>query len=296
MTEFSTATAALISVRRGRRKEPKVRRRANVWVETAVSLIMLILVAPILWIILLAFLPNRAIVNTKWDFPFWLGNFQLVFQQTAYAQQVVNSLLIVAGTVILCLVVGSVGGYALAKLNPPKWATVPSLLVAAFIPLVPPATLVPGFYVLLTNLGLIGTIPGLVLLNTFFNLPFALLLMSSYFKSVPDELREASLVDGASEFRSFLSVTLPLVRPGMASVAIFVAVMAWNEFLMGLTMTSGGSTAPLTVGIAGLLQPDSVTWGQLAAAGSIAVIPIIVLAVFANRQIVAGLTAGAVKG
>jgi len=103
-------------------------------------------------------------------------------------------------------------------------------------------------------------------------------------------------VDGASEFRAFRVVILPLVRPGLAAVGIFVAIMAWNEFLLGLTMTSGGESAPLTVGIASLVQPYSVTWGQMAAAGTIAAVPIIVLAIFANRQIVSGLTGGAVKG
>ena len=148
----------------------------------------------------------------------------------------------------------------------------------------------------LGELGLLGTTAGLIALNALVNLPFAMLLMATYFAAVPDELREASLVDGASELRSFVSVALPVVRPGLAAVAIFVAIMSWNEFLLGLTMTSGGRTAPITVGIAGLLQPYAVTWGQLSAAGTIAAVPIIALAVFANRHIVAGLTAGAVKG
>jgi ABC-type glycerol-3-phosphate transport system permease component len=198
--------------------------------------------------------------------------------------------------VVICLVIGAVGGYGLAKLRPPRWALIPTLVVAGFVPLLPPATLVPGFYVLLNSLGIYDTIPGLILLNAFLNLPFALLLMSSYFEGIPDELREASFVDGAGELRTFFLVMLPLVRPGLASVGIFVAIMAWNEFLMALTLTSGGASSPITVGIASYVQPDAVTWGQLAAAGTLAVVPIIVIAVFANRQIVSGLTAGAVKG
>jgi ABC-type glycerol-3-phosphate transport system permease component len=271
-------------------------RRWNPSVDITLLLVMAVTVVPILWTALLAFLPNRAIVSSKWDFPFWLGNFERLFSNGTFLAQLANSLGIVLGTIVLCLAIGSVAGYALAKLRPPKWVVIPSLLVSAFIPLIPPASLVPGFYVLLGDMGLLGTVFGLILLNTFFNLPFALLLMSSYFQNVPDELREASLMDGANEVRSFVSVTLPVVRPGLAAVAIFVGIMAWNEFLMGLTMTSGGTTAPVTVGIASLLQPYSVTWGELAAAGTAAAIPIVILAIFANRQIVAGLTAGAVKG
>jgi multiple sugar transport system permease protein len=89
---------------------------------------------------------------------------------------------------------------------------------------------------------------------------------------------------------------LPLVKPGLASVGTFTGIMAWNEFLFGLTMTSGGVTAPLTVGIASLVQPFEVAWGQMAAAGTLAAIPIIIITIIANRYIVAGLTAGAVKG
>jgi multiple sugar transport system permease protein len=103
-------------------------------------------------------------------------------------------------------------------------------------------------------------------------------------------------MDGASEFRTFLAIMLPLVRPGLAATGVFVGIMAWNEFLMGLTLTSGGKTAPVTVGISGFLQQYAVTWGQLAAAGTVAAIPVIVLAIFANRHIVAGLTSGSVKG
>ncbi len=271
-------------------------RRPILWVEVVLALGLLVVVVPILWTTLLGFLPNRAIVSSSWEFPFWLGNYAEVFAGGAFMIQLLNSVGIVAGAVVLCLSIGSITGYSLSKLSPPRWVTLPSLALAALIPLVPPATLVPGLYVLLNNIGLLGTVGGLILVNTVFNLPFAALLMSSYFSGLPDELREAARVDGASEVRTFLTVMLPLVRPGLAATGVFVGIMAWNEFLMGLTMTSGGATAPVTVGIAGFLQQYAVTWGQLAAAGTVAAIPMILLAVFANRHIVAGLTSGSVKG
>ncbi len=271
-------------------------RRRSVPVEILLVFAVIIVIIPILWTTLLAFLPNRAIVSSSWQFPFWLGNYAAVFQDGTFVIQILNSVGIVIGTVALCLAVGSISGYALAKLRPPRWITIPALALAAIIPLIPPATLVPGLYVLLNGFGLLGTVWGLILVNTVFNLPFATLLMSSYFGGIPDELREAALMDGAGEFRVFLTVFLPLVRPGLAATGVFVGIMAWNEFLMGLTMTSGGVTAPVTVGIAGFLQQYSVTWGQLAAAGTVAAIPMVLLAIFANRHIVAGLTSGSVKG
>ncbi len=272
------------------------RRHVNIAVEVALIFAMLAVVVPIVWTTILAFLPNRAIVSSSWTFPFWTGNYAEVFHGGVFITQTRNSVEIVIGTVALCLLIGSISGYSLAKLHPPRWITLPSLGLAALIPLIPPATLVPGLYVLLQRLGLLGTVLGLILVNTLFNLPFATLLMSSYFSSIPDELREAARVDGAGESRTLVAVMLPLVRPGLAATGVFVGIMAWNEFLMGLTMTSGGTTSPVTVGIAGFLQQYSVTWGQLAAAGTVAAIPMVVLAVFANRHIVAGLTSGSVKG
>ena len=266
------------------------------WIETVLAVILLITLLPIAWTLFLAFLPNRDIVASGWQFGFWLGNFRTLFSDGTFVAQVVNSVLIVLGAVAICVVVGSSAGYALSRLRPPRWLTVPALVVAGFVPLVPPMTLVPGLYLLLSQIGLLGTVASLVLVNAFLNLPFATLLMASYFSSVPEEMREASLVDGASEARTFVSVMLPIVKPGLAATGIFTAIMSWNEFMMGLTLTSGGSTSPVTVGIAGLLQPFAVTWGELAAAGSVAAVPIIAMAVFANRQIVAGLTSGAVKG
>jgi ABC-type glycerol-3-phosphate transport system permease component len=270
--------------------------RANVLVEIALIIGILLVVVPIVWTLLLAFLPNVAIISSSWQFPFWIGNFEQVFAGGVFLVQILNSVGIVVGTVCLCLVIGSLSGYALSKLNPPRWLTVPSLIFAGLIPLIPPATLIPGLYTVLNQVGLLGTIPGLILVNTVFNLPFATLLMNSYFSPIPNELREASLMDGAGEFRTFATVMIPLVRPGIAATGVFVGIMAWNEFLMGLTLTSGGKTAPVTVGIAGFLQQYAVTWGQLAAAGTIAAIPMVVLAIFANRHIVAGLTSGSVKG
>lgn len=270
--------------------------RRRVWVEVALGLVLVLTIIPIVWTTLLAFLPNRAIVSSEWQWPFWLGNFEAVLEDGVFLAQVGNSILIALGTVAICLAIGSLAGYSLSRLRPPRWLTLPALLIAGFVPLVPPMTLVPGLYILLGELGVLGSVWGLVLVNAFLQLPFAALLMMSYFSAVPEELREAGLMDGASEASVFWRIMLPVVKPGLAAVGVFSGIMAWNEFQMGLTLTSGGVTAPVTVGIAGLLQPFAVTWGELSAAGTLAAIPIIVMAIFANRQIVAGLTAGAIKG
>lgn len=261
------------------------------------AIMVLAMVLPIAWMVVLSVQPDRNIISATWDFSVVGSHFAtLLSPQSAAPSQLANSIIIVIGTVILCLTVSALAGYALSRLRLARTATLLLLGVAGFLPLVPPMTLVPGLYVTLANFGLLGTLQGLILLNTLFNLPFAVLLMKVYFDPVPRDLREAGLVDGASEFNVFWAIMLPLVRPGLAAVGVFTGIMAWNEFLMGLTMTSGGRTSPLTVGIASLVQPNQMVWGDLAAVGTLAAVPIIVLGILANRQIVAGMTGGAVKG
>ena len=291
ITEPATSTGTASSPAAGRPQ-----RRFRPAVDVPLLALLAVFVLPIAWLVVLSVQPGRDIVSPDWVFGFTLDNVaELLGPGRPFAAQLVNSLLIVAGTIVLCLVVGSATGYALSRLEMARWVTLTLLAVSAVLPLIPPMALVPGLYVTLNSLGLLGTVLGLVLLNTVFNLPFSALLMKVYFDGVPGELREAAVVDGASELRVFVQVMVPLARSGFAAVAVFVGIMAWNEFLMGLVMTSGGRTSPLTVGIASLVQPYEVAWGPMAAAGTLATVPIIVLAVVANRQIMSGLTGGAVK-
>lgn len=265
--------------------------------ELVLGIAILAVIAPVGWMLVLAVQPARNIVSAGWQFGFSLGNLQSLFSfGQPFASQYLNSILIVAGTVVLCLSVGTLAGYSLSSLGWSPRATAAVLAVAAIIPIVPPMAMVPGLYSTLQSLGLLGSIPGLIMLNTVFNLPFTAVLMKVYFDSVPAELREAALIDGASELLTFRRVMLPVVAPGAAAAAIYTAIMTWNEFLFGLTMTSGGTTSPITVGIASLVQPYEARWGEMAAAGSITAVPIILLAIVARRRIVTGMTRGAVKG
>ena len=254
-------------------------------------------VVPVVWLIVLAVQPQRVIISRGWNFDFSLANFEALLEPgQPYAAQLLNSVVIVGGTVLICLAVGAVSGYALSQLPVPRNVVRVLLALAGFIAVVPPMTLVPGLYVTLDQFGLLGSLGGLVLLNAVFQLPFSVLLMRVYFDAVPADIAEAARVDGAGDVRTLWSVMLPIVRPGLATVAVFTAIMAWNEFLFGLTMTSGGTTAPLTVGISSLVQPYETAWGEMAGIGAIAAVPLIVLIVVANRHIVSGLTGGAVKG
>lgn len=272
-------------------------RRVRASVELPLAVLLLVFTLPIVWMAVLAFQPDRIIVTPAWNFTFTLDNLAaLVAPDQPFTTQILNSVVIVLGTVALCAVIATLAGYGMAKLRISRWLTVPLLAACAVLPLTPPMALVPGFYVTLAQLGLLGTLPGLILLNTVLNVPFATLLMKLAIDEIPTSLREAAIIDGAGEGRVLLRIVLPLAAPALATTCLFTAIMTWNEFLMGLTMTAGGTTAPLSVGIASMVQPYDIHWGRMAAAGSVAVVPIILVSLVANRQIVAGLTRGAVKG
>lgn len=254
-------------------------------------------IVPILWMVVIAFQQPRAIIAPGWNFEFALTNFGQIFDPDAiFRAQVINSLILVVAATTLTMAVAAFASYSLSQLQWSKHTVVLVLSASGLLQLIPPMTLVPGLYAVMTNVGLTNTLTGLVLLNLVFNLPFATIMMKFYFDTVPGELRESASVDGASEFRAFRSVMLPLAVPGLAAVGIFTAIQVWNEFLFGLVFTSGGRSAPITVGIAALIQPQEIKFGGMAAVGVVTAIPIILLALVANRQIVAGLTGGAVKG
>ncbi len=283
----------------------QIRRRAarvggSRWLaDSALAVPMLLAVLPVLWLVYTSFRLSRYIIApnpAESFFSLTLSNYTSAFNgQNPLAHEFLNSIIIVLGTIVLAVGVGALAGYSLSKLDWPKWVISMALGGCLLIQLLPPVTLLPGFYVSLQRLGVLGSVFGLVLLNTIVNVPFATLLMKVYFDAIPGELAEAAAVDGASETTSLLRIMAPLAMPGIATTSILVGIFAWNEFLMGLTMSSSTANAPFTVGVAALLEPYSIQFGQMAAAASVAAIPMIAISVVAGRRVVQGLTAGALK-
>ena len=280
---------------------PKVGRLAGKWglADGALVLPLLIAILPILWLVYCSFRFSRYIIAPNplgSPLALTFENYVQAFTGTnPLAREFVNSLIIVFGTIVLAVGVGALAGYSLSKLGWSKRAVAGILGLCLLIQLLPPVSLLPGFYLALRHLGVLGSVEGLVLLNTVVNVPFATLLMKVYFDAIPPELREAASVDGASETMSRLRIMVPLAAPGLATTSILVGIFAWNEFLMGLTMSSSTANAPFTVGVAALLQPYTIAFGPMAAAATVAAIPIIAISVVAGRQVISGLTAGALK-
>ena len=234
---------------------------------------MLCAALPVLWLLYCSFRYSRYVIGSNplsSPTSLTLGNYTTAFDAgSILPHELFNSVLITVGAIAICLTVGTLAGYSLSKLGWSRRVTFAVLGLAVLIQLMPPVTLLPGLYVTLDRLGLLGSVAGLVLANSVMQVPFATVLMKIYFDVIPKELSEAAAADGATELTIFRRVILPVASPGLATAAILVGIFVWNEFLMGLTLSSGTAGAPVTVGIAGLLQPYSIQFGPMAAAASV---------------------------
>jgi ABC-type glycerol-3-phosphate transport system permease component len=265
---------------------------------TELGLLMAIVLTliPIGWLFWNSFKYHRDIINLDNPTTFTLNNYTTLFSGSSkFPTLFLNSLGVVFFTTVLCLVIGSLAAYSLSKFRWPWSFTATILGASLFIQLVPPIALVPAYYVILNTFYLYNSVTGLILVNTVFNLPFAIFLLKVYFDSIPDDLKEAALVDGCKDAGVFWRVMLPLAAPGIGAVTILVGILAWNEFLMALSLTSTPDAQTITVGIGTYVQQYSVRYGEMTASAAVATIPIIILAALAHRYIVTGLTGGAVK-
>lgn len=204
-----------------------------------------------------------------------------------------TSLIIGVATVALTLVLAAPAGYALAKLRPRGGGVLNfALLVAQMIPGIIMAI---GFYAAFIKLGVLNTIPGLVLADSTIAVPFGVLIYTAFMSGIPDELMAAARVDGASTWRTFVSVVLPVSRNATVTVSLFAFLWAWSDFIFASTLASGSKLQPITMGIYRYIGNNNQEWGSIMATAVVASVPAAVLLVLAQRYVAAGVTAGAVK-
>jgi multiple sugar transport system permease protein len=204
-----------------------------------------------------------------------------------------NSLIVAGGSTLLSLVLGTPAAYAFARV--PFRGQSAGLLFLLALRMLPPITTVIPLFLLMRNLRLLDTHIALILAYTTFNLPFIVWMLRSFFLDLPQELEEASWIDGATRWQGFLRVILPLSAPGLVASSIFSLMLSWNDFLFAVILTSRKApTLPMLV--AGFTTEMGVSWGIMMAAGSVVVVPVLIFTLFVQRYLVMGLTSGAVKG
>jgi multiple sugar transport system permease protein len=204
----------------------------------------------------------------------------------------VNSLTASVLSTIVSLILGSLGGYALARGKFKKTQAVSFWIISTrMAPL--PAVVLP-LYMIFARLGLVGTMPGLVFAYTTFNLPFALWMMLIFFKEVPIAIEEAARVDGYSKFQTFLYITIPTALPGIMATAVLCLMFSWNDYVFA-SVLSGHRTQTVPVAASLLITQTGIAWGQAMATGTIIVLPMLICGLAVRQYLVKGLSMGAVK-
>jgi multiple sugar transport system permease protein len=208
-------------------------------------------------------------------------------------RSILNSAIIGLGTMLLTLLLAAPAAYALARLKL-RGATLVILLLL-ITQLLPAIVIATPLFVVFSRIGLINSYPALILANTTFTLPFAVIVLRPFFLTVPRELEAAAQIDGCTQFGAFARVILPLVQPGLLTVAVFAFLMGWGEFLFAMTLTTNEMIQPATAALNKFIGQYGTEWNKLMAVATTIAIPIIIIFAGLQRYIVSGLTTGAVK-
>lgn len=252
--------------------------------------------APFVWQVVTSFKPQADLERLPPLLPGapTFAHYEAIFASAPFARLLFNSAVVAAGTTALALALGSLAGFALAKLRPPGRVAVLAAIVA--LSMLPPIATVSPLFLIINAAGLRDTLAGLVVAYTAFALPLAVWLMTQFFRGIPDDLYVAARIDGCSALGAFRKVMLPLAVPGLTATGLLVFVFAWNEFMYALSLTSSVAARTVPVGIALFPGLHEVPWGEIAAGSVVATAPVVALAIAFQRRVLEGLTAGAVKG
>jgi multiple sugar transport system permease protein len=225
-----------------------------------------------------------------------LDNYSSIFKNNDFTSALKNSVIITTITTILALIVGSFAAYALARLRFKRKFLILALILS--ISTFPAIAIAAPIFKLWTDIGLYDTRIGLILPYLTFALPLAIYILTSFFKEIPKELEEAALVDGATYFQAFRKVVLPLAAPGLVTAGLLTAFFVWNEFLLAVTLTSSPDAFTVPVAVANFTgsQKFEVPLGTISAASVVITVPLVMAVIIFQKRIVAGMTAGAVKG
>jgi sorbitol/mannitol transport system permease protein len=250
---------------------------------------------PILWMVLASFkteLEAFAIPPSFLFFRWTLENYATVQERSDYIHHALNSIVIAGGSTLIALLIAIPAAWSMA-FSPTK-RTKDVLLWMLSTKMMPPVGVLVPIYLIWRDFGLLDTLTGLIIILCLGNLPIVIWMLFTYFKEIPKDILEAARMDGATIGRELIYVLTPMAVPGLASTLLLNLILAWNEAFWTLNLSTLNA-APLTVFIASYSSPEGLFWAKLSAASTLAIAPILVLGWFSQRQLVRGLTFGAVK-
>jgi multiple sugar transport system permease protein len=267
----------------------------------AIALVVIFALIPVVWLISISLKPPEALTDQRFipsDISF--DNYKSLFEggidDSPFIKPLINSIGIALITTAISIVLASFCAYAIARLEFPGKRVI--LAGALAIAMFPPISTVGPLFDMWRALGLYDTWLGLIIPYLTFSLPLAIYVLVAFFREIPWELEQAAQVDGATPFQAFTKVIVPLAAPGVFTAAILVFIFCWNDFLFAISLTSSDASRTVPAALAFFTGESSFTapTGSIAAAAVVVTVPIIIFVLFFQRRIVAGLTAGAVKG
>jgi multiple sugar transport system permease protein len=274
------------------------RERVQSAVAYAILLTLLLIVLfPFFWMTITSFKGEnqmRSLASMFWPSPFVRDNYAHLLEKTEFLSWYRNSIVVSVSSTLLATAIGTIGAYALARLRFLGRAFMASAVLITY--LVPPSILFIPLYAQIRNLGLADSLTGLIVAYPSFTVPFVTWLLMGYFESIPEELEEAAMIDGATRFGAFRRIVLPLAAPGLLAAALYAFTQAWNEFLYALVFITNVKLRTLPVGLSTFITGDVYGWGYLMAGAVLTTLPVIAAYVYLQRYMVEGLTAGSVKG
>jgi N,N'-diacetylchitobiose transport system permease protein len=293
VTQIAPTPVAPVAPRgRGRRR----RTRQLGWNVLGV-LVLVVMVFPVYWMVATAFKPGQKILSYT---PQWfptdptLSNFSDAIDQPFFWHAVKNSLIIVSAVVALSVVLAFLASLALAKFH--FYGRKAFIVLILGVQMVPLAALIIPLYILMSRLGQVDKLTGVIAMYLTFVLPFTVWTMRGFLLGIPKELEEAAMVDGATRFGAFVRVLLPLVGPGLVATSIFAFIQAWNEFIIAYVFLHTPEKQTLMVWLASFTTLRGTEWGPLMAGATLCALPVVVFFLLVQRRIAFGLTAGAVRG
>jgi ABC-type glycerol-3-phosphate transport system permease component len=264
---------------------------------SAMLLLLFVTLLPIYWVLVTSVRPDAEVLSRDirfWPSRFTTEHYRNLFEAKDIRFYLKNSLIAAAGSTVLSVSSASLAAYAFARFKYPgnlgntirMW-----ILSTRFIP---PFAIVLPLFLLFRDYKLLDTHQGMIIAHTLFSLPFVLWMLQTSFEELPYEIEEAALIDGCSRLKAFFYVVLPLAAPAIAAATIFALLLSWNEFLFALLFAPSRATT-LPVLVSQFFTDRSLQWGQIAASATVAIVPIFIFMLFAQRYLVRGLTMGAVK-
>jgi multiple sugar transport system permease protein len=266
--------------------------------SVGILLVVLYALIPVVWIVSLSLKKTPDIADGKYlpTGGISFDNYTSLFDSGEFVRPLLNSIIAAGAATLFSIVLASMAAYAIARLDFPGKTLI--LAGALALAIFPPISVVGSLFDLWRTIGLFDTLPGLIIPYMTFALPLAIYTLSAFFREIPWELEQAAQIDGATPWQAFTKVIVPLAMPGVFTAAILVFIFAWNDFLFAITLTSTDASQTVPAAMAfftGSSQFADPT-GAIAAAAVVVTVPIIIMVLIFQRRIVAGLTAGAVKG